>query len=199
MRYQIHSKWFKYISLTVIGTSAGWVFYQVNKTRQILETAMDPTVLNIKADVPDDRSRIEGFIDLESFYPYKKSNVLQNTWDSLKFAYARRLVKLANSREKSHRVKAVRHLVKVKNLDQWHCSLLANMIDPKTAIGLARSGEVDKRLFLEPPLRYHNYNRNMMISAMREFLIGLYETSQHPCLGYFLSKVFVYEHEANSA
>ncbi|CAH1994451.1 unnamed protein product [Acanthoscelides obtectus] len=79
-------------------------------------------------------------------------------------------------------------------MDQWHCCLLANMIDARAAVGLARSGDVDKRLFLEPPLRYHNFNKDMLVNVMRDFLINLYEKSQHQCLGYFLSKVFVYEH-----
>ncbi|KAJ8983007.1 hypothetical protein NQ317_014303 [Molorchus minor] len=35
----------------------------------------------------------------------------------------------------------------------------------------------------------------MIVNAMRDFLISLYERSQHPCMGYFLSKVFVYEHD----
>ncbi|XP_074041004.1 protein SERAC1 isoform X3 [Leptinotarsa decemlineata] len=195
MRYPNNPNLLKYISLSIVGTSAGWVLYQVKKTREILETAVDTSVLNLKPVIPEEGSMPEEFVDLQSFYPYNKSNIFKNTWDSLKFAYARRLVRLASSKDKTDRVKAVRHLVKIRNLNQWHYSLLANMIDSKTAIGLARSDDVDKRLLLEPPLRYHNYNRTMLISAMREFLINLHETSQHPCLGFFLSKVFVYEHD----
>lgn len=118
---------------------------------------------------------------------------MRNTWDTLKFAYARRLVRLASSDKKSYRIKAIKQLAQIKNLDKWHCALLANMIGPQTAVALARSGGADKRLFMEPPLRYHNYNRDMIVNAMREFLIGLFERSQHPCMGYFLSKAF-YEH-----
>lgn len=122
---------------------------------------------------------------------------MRNTWDALKFAYARRLVRLANNDNKTFRIKAIKQLAQIKHLDKWHCALLANMIDPRTAVALARSGGADKRLFMEPPLRYHNYNRDMIINAMREFLISLFEKSQHPCMGYFLSKAFVYEHVSN--
>lgn len=154
---------------------------------------MDTSVLHLKtSQLQEDED--QEYIDVQPFFPYERNSVLHSTWDSIKFAYARRLVRLANSDDPEYRVKAVKHLAKVKNLDEWHCSLLANMIDPRTAVGLARSGEADKRLLMEPPLRYHNYNKDMLVNAIRDFLINLYEKSQHPCLGYFLSKVFVYEH-----
>ncbi|CAG9823525.1 unnamed protein product [Phaedon cochleariae] len=196
--YKIHhQKFLKYLSFSFIGISAGWVYYQVKKTRQILENTIDTSVLKWKPALPDahDYNDQGEFVDLELFYPYEKTNLFKNTLDMLKFAYARRLVRVANSGDMTCRTKALKGLAKVKNLDQWHCSLLANMIDSKTAVGLARSGEVDKRLFMEPPLRYHDYNRNMLINVMRDFLINLHMKSQHPCLGYFLSKVFVYEHD----
>lgn len=79
-------------------------------------------------------------------------------------------------------------------LDDWHFALIANMVDPRTAVALARTPNVDRRLFLEPPYRYHNYNKDQLINAMRELLISMFQKSQHPCMGYFLSKVFVYEH-----
>ncbi|XP_066150768.1 protein SERAC1 isoform X2 [Euwallacea fornicatus] len=44
--------------------------------------------------------------------------------------------------------------------------------------------------------RYHNYNKDQLINAMRDFLISIFEKSQHKCMGYFLSKVFVYEHDS---
>lgn len=174
--------------------SAGWIYYQVRKTRQILEDTVDTSVLSIKAAELQEETHTEDYFDVECFYPYEQTSVVKSLWDTMKFAYARRLVRLANSNDTYFRVKAVTHLAKVKKLDNWHCSLLANMIGPKTAVGLARTEDVDKRLLIEPPLRYHNYNQDMLVNAMREFLIGLYECSQHPCLGYFLSQVFVYEH-----
>ncbi|XP_018578480.2 protein SERAC1, partial [Anoplophora glabripennis] len=187
---------FKYLSLTFIGTSAGWVYYQIKRTQDILETAVDTSVLKIKGvTVQQEEKHIEEFFEVEPYYPYEQSSTLRNIWDTLKFAYARRLVRLANSDNKIFRVKAIKQLAQIKNLDKWHCALLANMIDPRTAVALARSGSADKRLFMEPPLRYHNYNRDMIINAMREFLISLFEKSQHLCMGYFLSKAFVYEHD----
>lgn len=149
------------------------------------------SVKNLQVEIETDS---EEYLNLESFYPYEKRNIFHTTWDAIKFAYARRLIRVANSNDKEFRIKAITNLSKVRNLDQWHCSLLASMMDPRVAVALARSNGVDKRMLLEPPLRYHNYNNVMLTNAMRDFLISLYEKSQHACLGYFLSKVFVYEH-----
>lgn len=169
------------------------MYYQIKKTRFILEHTLDTSVLSLKNASEHTETGSEEYLNLESFYPYEKRNVFQTTWDTMKFAYARRVIRVANSNDKEFRMKAIANLSKVKDLDQWHCSLLASMMDPRVAVALARSQGADKRMLLEPPLRYHNYNNVMLINAMRDLLIGLYEKSQHACLGYFLSKVFVYE------
>lgn len=169
------------------------MYCQLKKTRFVLEHTLDTKVLNLKNLDLERESESEDYLNLESFYPYEKRNLFHTTWDAIKFAYARRLIRVANSNDKEFRIKAIENLSKVKNLDQWHCSLLASMMDPRVAVALARSHHVDKRMLLEPPLRYHNYNNVMLTNAVRDLLIALYEKSQHACLGYFLSKVFVYE------
>lgn len=169
------------------------MYYQIKKMRYILEHTVDTSVLSIKNVNERTEAESEVYLNLESFYPYEKRNIFHTTLDGLKFSYARRLIRVANSNDKEFRIKAIAHLSKIKHLDQWHCSLLASMMDPRVAVALARSPGVDKRMLLEPPLRYHNYNKVMLINAMRDLLIALYEKSQHACLGYFLSKVFVYE------
>lgn len=170
------------------------MYYQIKKTRYILEHTLDTSVLSVKNLQVEKQSESDEYLNLESFYPYEKRNIFHTTWDAVKFAYARRLIRVANSNDKEFRIKAITNLSKVKNLDQWHCSLLASMMDPRVGVALARSQGVDRRMLLEPPLRYHNYNHVMLTNAMRDILICLYEKSQHACLGYFLSKVFVYEH-----
>ncbi|XP_050512119.1 protein SERAC1 isoform X4 [Diabrotica virgifera virgifera] len=190
----LYRKFWKYISLVFVGASSGWAYYQVRQTKNILENTVDTTVLYLKNIHKEDDIQSTEFIDFKQNKLDTFKSTIRSTIDSLKFAYAKRLVQLANIGEKEYRIKALRQLVKFKKLDDWHFSQLANMADAKTAIGLARIGDADKRIFMEPPLRYHNYDRNMLINAMRDFLIGLYEKSQHPCLGYFLSEVFVYEH-----
>ncbi|CAG9858577.1 unnamed protein product [Phyllotreta striolata] len=183
---------FKYIGLSLVGISSGWLYYQVKQTYNILENTVDSKVMLMK-NILEDEPKEEEFIRIHQNSSLK-NDVFTNLTNSLKFAYTRRLVRLANTGDKNDRTKAVKALAKMKNLSNWHCSLLSNMMNSQTAVALARSDNVDQRLFMEPPLRYHNYNRKMLISAMREFLIKLYEYSHHPCMGYFLSEAFVYEH-----
>lgn len=116
---------------------------------------------------------------------------LSRLWNSLKFSYARRLLSMANSGNKGVRVRAVAQLGRISNLDNWHYSLLAHMCDARTAVGLARTKDVDFRFFLEPPFRYMTYNHEMIVNTVKEFLIALHAKSKHLCLGYFISRAFV--------
>ncbi|KAJ8961428.1 hypothetical protein NQ318_014675 [Aromia moschata] len=169
MKHKNYLNVLKCLTLTFVGSSAGWMYYQIKKTQKALEGAVDTSVLKVKGTfVQQEESHVEEYVDVETFYPYERSSIWKNMWDSLKFAYARRLVRLANSDNKSFRIKAVKQLAKVKHLDNWHCALLANMIDPRIAVGLARSGDVDK-LCME--------NLSTLVWDI------------------FLSKVFVYEHD----
>ncbi|XP_030753046.1 protein SERAC1 isoform X2 [Sitophilus oryzae] len=190
-----HKILIKYSTLAFVGSSVGWFYYQVKHTRHILENAFDTSVIRtmdhcvLKEDTFEEETlEIESILD-------RKSGFFQWTVDSLKFAYVRRLLSVAKDCNKYYRTKALNKLAKLKNLDNWHYALVANMIDPQSAVTLARTRNVDKRLFPEPPYRYHNYNKDQLINLMREFLMELYEKSEHPCIGYFLSKVFVFEHD----
>lgn len=112
-------------------------------------------------------------------------------WYSLKFAYCLRLLNLANNDDKKTRIKAVKYLGSVRNLGNWHYSLLAHMCDARTAAGLARIKDVDLKYFLEPPFRYVSYNHEMLVNTMKEFLIVLHAKSKHLCMEYFISRAFV--------
>lgn len=111
-------------------------------------------------------------------------------WNRILFAYAQRLLYLANSEERVVRLRAVKHLGMIKSLDNWHYSLLAHMFDAKTAVGLARVKDVDLRFFAEPPFRYITYNHEMFVNTVKEFLMALHATSKHVCLEYFINEAF---------
>lgn len=64
------------------------------------------------------------------------------------------------------------------------------MIDPRTAVGLARTADSDLRLFPNPPIRYLVHTHDMIVDLVKDLLVKLHATSQHPCMGYFVSKVF---------
>ncbi|XP_050293179.1 protein SERAC1 isoform X2 [Anthonomus grandis grandis] len=193
-----HKNFFKYISFAVFGTTTGWVYYQINRTREVLENALDTTVLqSMDTYISKEETLEDEIIEIEPYYfEFRKSSLIRWVLDTIKFNYARRLLSVAKGSDKYYRTKAANSLADMPYLDNWHYALIANMIDPRTAVALARIPHADKRLFLDPPYRYHNYNKDQLINAMREFLISVYEKSQHPCMGYFLSKAFVYEHDS---
>uniref|UniRef100_A0AAR5Q4T6 Inorganic pyrophosphatase n=1 Tax=Dendroctonus ponderosae TaxID=77166 RepID=A0AAR5Q4T6_DENPD len=187
----------KYFTIAFVGSSTAWVYYQVNKTRDILENALDDSVLQFMDHyVAKEETLEEEIIEFEPYLEYRKTGLIQWALNNLKFGYARRLLALSKDSNKYFRTKAVNNLANINYLDSWHFALIANMIDPRTAVALARTPNADRRFFLEPPFRYHNYKKDELINAMREFLIEVFEKSQHPCMGYFLSKAFVYDHDS---
>lgn len=107
------------------------------------------------------------------------------------YSYARRLLNIAQSDDRNARVRAVDALAKIKNLDGWHYSLLAHTCDARTAVGLARTKDVDLKFFVNPPDRYVYYNHDKIVSWMKHFLISLTKRSEHPCMAYFIKKAFV--------
>ncbi|XP_060524697.1 protein SERAC1 isoform X2 [Cylas formicarius] len=195
---QKHKRVFKCITLSVMGFSAGWMYYQLNRTRYTLNNAMDTSVLEeMEKNISNKESAEQEIVHIKPFIESKQNNAISKFCDTLKFIYARRLLAVAKSTEKYFRLKAINQLSSLNYLTDWHCELIANMVDPHTAVALARIKHTDERFFLEPPYRYHNYDKDILINAMREFLITVYEKSRHPCVGYFLSKAFVYEHDSS--
>ncbi|XP_066150767.1 protein SERAC1 isoform X1 [Euwallacea fornicatus] len=199
----LHSLWkdnkslIKYLSVAVVGTSTAWLYYQINRTRENFENSLDISVLqNLDHYISREETLEEEIIEIYPNFEYKKNGLLQWFLNHLKFAYARRLLAVTKDSDQYFRTKAVNSLAHMHYLNNWHFALIANMIDPRTAVALARTPNADRRLFLDPPFRYHNYNKDQLINAMRDFLISIFEKSQHKCMGYFLSKVFVYEHDS---
>lgn len=70
--------------------SSGWVYYQVRQTLEILENTVDTKVLFIKNVQMEGKSKEEEFINFRQCKFLERYNIFKNTWDSLKFAYARR-------------------------------------------------------------------------------------------------------------
>lgn len=130
--------------------------------------------------------------DIKRWLDLKQPSVfsLRWIWNRILFAYAQRLLFMANSEERTIRLRAVEHLGLIKNLDNWHYSLLAHMYDARTAVGLARIKNVDLRFFAEPPFRYLTYNHEMFVNTMKDFLVALHAKSKHVCLGYFINEAF---------
>lgn len=85
--------------------STGWIYYQINRTRHILENAFDTSVLQTmdhytisKEELPEEET-----LEIDPYLMYRKSGIFQWVFDSLKFAYARRLVYVAKDSDKYFR------------------------------------------------------------------------------------------------
>lgn len=135
----------------------------------------------------------QDFIDLHILRNNKQNNSIEHAWNSFKLSYARRLLSLTLSDNIIVRDKALKKLASIKKLDDWHCSLLANSLDARTAIALARTKGVDPRFFIRPQVHYANYSKRMLVNELKELLIGLEQKSKHVCMQYFISKVFIDE------
>ncbi|RZC34964.1 conserved oligomeric Golgi complex subunit 7 [Asbolus verrucosus] len=175
---------------------AGWLYYQIKTTQSILSNALDTSILSIMEPSVTEKPENDDFFIIDiTKYREAQNFSWENTWNSFKFMFAKRLLILANNENRFIRKKAVRQLARMKILDYWHFSLLSNMIDARTAVGLARTANADPRLFIEAPLRYLNHTQDMIVDVMKDLLVNLHATSQHPCMGYFISKAFAEFHE----
>lgn len=133
------------------------------------------------------------FIDWLKTYKATESSVAHG-WSTLKFVFARRLLSLTNSQNQELRIRAVKHLGGIKNLDNWQYSILAHMSNARTAVGLARIPGIDRRFFTEPSLKYANFDHLMFVKTLEDYLCNLNSNSNHRCLTKFISRVFKEEH-----
>ncbi|GLV44251.1 uncharacterized protein CBL_12453 [Carabus blaptoides fortunei] len=191
---------------TILG-GVGWLGYEVHSMYKILNTSLDTSVIDHLEDNPKKFiSANKKYICIES-EPKKSPSFIDRFWDSVTYSYARRLLNIAQSDDRNARVRAVDALAKIRNLDGWHYSLLAHTCDARTAVGLARTKDVDLKFFVNPPDRYVYYNHDKIVSWMKHFLISLTKHSEHPCMAYFIKKAFVnvqdvgrmVEHDISSA
>lgn len=175
--------------------SVGWIITQINKTYRTLNSVLDTSIVHFmepmkhvdhKQEV-DDNSVLINWI---KGYDNNEHQAAKKGWNSLKFAYARRLLNMTNSENSTVRCRAVKQLAEIKNLDNWHYSLLAHILDARTAVGLARTENVNPRFFIQPPYRYLTYDHEMIINSMKEFLIALNNRSKHSCMTYFINRAF---------
>ncbi|KAK2518930.1 Serac1 [Columba guinea] len=96
------------------------------------------------------------------------------------------LLKRCRSEDKEVRLQAVQDLA---NNTHWHgyqYSTVAQTCDQRTAIGLARSKDIDLRFFLPPPLPRIK-NDYLIGDELRSLLVSLPQTDLDPCVQYFTS------------
>lgn len=164
--------------------------YQIHTTYSVLNTAIDTTVIDVTEPKSKKTNISKKYVVIDP-KQFKSQSPFDRFWDSLSFTYSRRLLNIAQSEDENFRRRAVDALAHIKTLDSWHYSILAHMVDARTAVGLARSENVDLKYFLKPPSRYVIYNHDRIVSWMKHFLISLDRCSKHPCMTYFINKAFI--------
>ncbi|KAF2904971.1 hypothetical protein ILUMI_01214 [Ignelater luminosus] len=192
--YRKHRKFIKISGIIISATGVGWIITQINKTYRTLNSVLDTSVIHFMEPMKhvDHKQKVDdNFVLINWIKTYDNNEqAAKKGWNSLKFAYARRLLNMTNSENSAVRRRAVKQLAEIKNLDNWHYSLLAHILDARTAVGLARTEDVDPRFFIQPPYRYLSYNHEMIINSMKEFLIALNNRSKHSCMTYFINRAF---------
>ncbi|XP_033221806.1 protein SERAC1 isoform X2 [Belonocnema kinseyi] len=124
--------------------------------------------------------------------PRTLSYVIMKWWKSLNRSLAHRLLYMAQHGSTKEREKAVYSLSSLKHLKDWHYRDVAQMLDAKTAVALARMKNVDLRFFLKPPYYHVHHKLYDLIEELHQLLSKLEKSSQscHPCLTQFLNKKF---------
>ena len=99
-----------------------------------------------------------------------------------------RLLHQANTGGYEQHIKAVQELSKLQ-LSEAEYLAIAQACDPRTAVGLARSAEVDLRFFLPPPPMPAELKNVELIELFRDILTKLPADSEqvHECIKYFTS------------
>lgn len=164
----------------------------MKSTKNILNNAVDLSILAFLDGKKDNVPKVP-VINLEPEYIHLhnlKLEKMPNLLESLKFTFAQKLIGLSQHNSDFVRMKALDCLGKMKNLNEGHCSLLANMIDKNAAVYLARIKDVNMKLFKEPPLKYLKYNERMIVNEIKELLLNLSDMCTHACLEELISKAF---------
>ncbi|GAB0186815.1 protein SERAC1 [Grus japonensis] len=97
------------------------------------------------------------------------------------------LLKRSQSEDKEVRLQAVRDLANNSHWHDYQYGTVAQTCDQRTAIGLARSKDVDLRFFLPPPPLPKIKNDYPTEDELRLLLVSLPQTGLDPCVQYFTS------------
>ncbi|KAK4882797.1 hypothetical protein RN001_006116 [Aquatica leii] len=193
--YQKNKKFLQVSGMIVATSSVGWLLLEIRRTYKILNNILDTSIVNFLE--PPKYPEFEADLDDSFIFSnWIKMHDVQNAephsiWKSLKFTYARQLINLTTSDNAFVRDKIIKQLATITNLENWHYSYLSQLIDAKTAIGLARTKSADRRYFAKPPFMYVGYTHEMLVSSMKDLLVALNRKSSHSCMEYFINKAFV--------
>ncbi|XP_043278487.1 protein SERAC1 isoform X2 [Venturia canescens] len=183
-----------------------WFFYQVGRTTQILGSSVATNVLNLEKPQAQyiyiDHPRYKDIFMFREESKDPSTSTMEKInghrykitkwWKSLNRNIAYKLLSMAKNGDWDTRTKAVRTLCSMKHLKDWDYRQMAQMLDAKTAVALARVPETDLRFFLKPPY-YHTKHKLYDLIEYLHLLMNKMDAmceSTHPCLVQFLNKKF---------
>ncbi|XP_061845021.1 protein SERAC1 isoform X2 [Colius striatus] len=97
------------------------------------------------------------------------------------------LLKKSQSEDREIRLQAVQDLANNRHWHDYQYGTVAQTCDQRTAIGLARSKDIDLRFFLPPPPLPKIKNDYAIEDELRLLLVSLPQTGLDPCVQYFTS------------
>ncbi|XP_008212677.1 protein SERAC1 [Nasonia vitripennis] len=189
--------------ICMVVVSGCWFLYQVRQTSVLLNSVVPTNILELEHKqahyIYIDDPRLKDIFmfshenDLHSSLKEKPKNlsyVVTKWWKSVNRNLAFRLFHLASTGDKTERKKAVHSLSSLKHLKDWHYRQIAQMLDAKTAVALARSPKANLRFFLNPPYFHERYKLYEIVDKLHNLLIKLNALCGgcHPCLLQFLHK-----------
>ncbi|XP_014473260.1 PREDICTED: protein SERAC1-like isoform X2 [Dinoponera quadriceps] len=208
MRVQIYKNYVRYLktsSTCVVVLGGFWYLYQLRQISQIVRSTVNTNVLKLE-EVHPQYIYINDplFKDIlmfgkdEDLYrsalekPRGLGDILMKWWKVYSHNLAYKLLYMAQHGDKNERCKAVTVLGSLSYLKNWQYCHLAQMLDAKTAVALARIPDVNLQFFLQPPYYHIQYKLHDILEKIHSLLL-LLDTlcnKTHPCLTQFLSKNF---------
>lgn len=179
--------------------------YQLRQTSQILRSTLPSNVLSLEQAhaqyiyVDDPRlkdvfmfRKDENLQASISKKPHSFTHNVMKWWKSWNRSLAYRLLYMAQHGDQNERLKSLYTLNSLKYLKDWHYRYIAQLLDARTAVTLARMPDVDSRFFLTPPYYHLQFKLYEVIEKVHHLLLRLNALSKntHPCLAQFLNKKF---------
>ncbi|EGI57699.1 Protein SERAC1 [Acromyrmex echinatior] len=163
-------------STCVVVLGGCWFLYQLRQVSQIIRSAVNTSVLNLEQTraqyiyIDDPRfkdifmfRKDEDLHGPTSEKPTSLSDALAKWWNMKNHKIAYKLLYMAQHGNKNERYKAVTTLGSLSHLKDWQYRHLAQMMDAKTAVALARMPNVNSLFFLQPPYYHVQYNLDYLV------------------------------------
>ncbi|XP_017795657.1 PREDICTED: protein SERAC1 [Habropoda laboriosa] len=206
MGIQTYKKYIEYIKSTgisIVVVGGCWFLYQLRQVSQILQSSVPTNVLNMEqpqsqyiyVDDPRFKDMFRKIENLQSSVEKQSlsfSHIIMKWWKSFNRSIAYKLLYMAQHGNEWESIRALYTLNSLKHLKDWHYQHIAQMLDAKTAISLARMPNVNSRFFLKPPYYYMQHKLHDVIEKVHQLLVYLSSLCKntHPCLIQFLNKKF---------